>query len=134
MGTERKPYSPPAVLESAELKEETVGECAYHDLWQEGEPCTCPPGLCRRCSDCLGQNHHWMVHGVPISDECPHGEPMSTDCEACINDAPDYICKHCPAQGDECPECGLGIEPEETCPKCQGVGIVVRVEQTDNMA
>lgn len=160
MGSERKPYSPPRVLETGVLTPETGaitgGDCAYHDRWIEGEPCTCEEQLasaaldaatgqlnslsnkldglneelkkppCRRCSECKGCEHHWLENGVPVEDACPHGEQLSTDCETCILAAPDYVCKHCPAQGDSCPECGLGIEPEETCGTCKGVGTVVR--------
>ena len=63
--------------------------------WTRG--CEVPVGSCRRCSECIGQQHHWLQNGVPLSDDCPHGEPMSTDCETCIREAPAFVCKHCDA-------------------------------------
>lgn len=42
---------------------------------------------CRRCSECIGQDHHW-IEGGSLPDECPD----------CITAASDYVCKHCPAR------------------------------------
>jgi hypothetical protein len=39
-----------------------------------------PSGMsCRRCSDCVGEAHHWMMDA---DETCPEGQ---------------MICKHCPA-------------------------------------
>lgn len=83
---------------------------------------------CRRCSECMGSEHHWMSN-PGFGD----GEEGSRN--------PDYefICKHCPALGGECDECdGEGAttrsidddDVEIDCPKCEGWGIVIGLGYT----
>lgn len=88
---------------------------------------------CRRCSECMGCDHHWLEHGTP-ADVCPHDlsdaerqqiEEGNGCCLQCLDEAPDYVCKHCPATGETCMACGM-IEPEAEavdCPECGGGGI-----------
>ena len=55
--------------------------------------------VCRRCSECVGCEHHW------IPDPCPDH---------------DYVCKHCDAKGDMCLNCtGDGCEP------CKESGVIL---------
>ena len=56
---------------------------------------------CRRCSECVGQAHHWMDNDA-FQDE---GDPQ-------------YACKHCPAVAFWCEEC-VG----EGCKDCNDTGI-----------
>jgi hypothetical protein len=76
---------------------------------------------CRRCSECKGQDHHWLDNPDFGNGDDPD-DPASVDYQ--------FTCKHCPAMGGECPDCdGLGIqdddiEDDRDCPRCQGVGIV----------
>jgi hypothetical protein len=66
---------------------------------------------CRRCSECVGADHHWLddfeVEGI------------------------DYACKHCPAVGIACLVCdGSGLDPEDEtdctlCEACDGEGVVM---------
>ena len=73
---------------------------------------------CRRCAECANSEHHWMDNGDfgndPDDSEYPTGN--------------EYICKHCDAVGDECPECDGTGEGEDAvspmCPKCNGEGVV----------
>lgn len=90
---------------------------------------------CRRCSECQGEEHHWLEDGSP-AEECPHGEAgeqsMATNngwCKMCIDEAPDYVCKHCPATGEMCMNCSL-MEPEVEpidCKECRGTGVILNV-------
>ena len=73
---------------------------------------------CRRCSECRGENHHWL--------------------EACNPPAPDgdgfvgYECKHCDARAEMCDACDLAVEAGHVCdfgedgpyvcPGCHAVG------------
>lgn len=69
--------------------------------------------MCRRCSECVGQDHHWCSE-------------IRTD------DGERLHCKHCDATAVECPVCdGQGVylvenhgAQEVTCDKCLGLGIV----------
>ena len=80
---------------------------------------------CRRCSECLGNSHHWLDNPDGGNDpaESEH-DPERT-----------HICKHCDAVGDECDECGGSGRGEcvgrdyENCCVCDGEGVVV-VEST----
>lgn len=81
---------------------------------------------CRRCTECKGQDHHWLEHGAPLTDDCPHGELLSTDCESCIRDAPAYVCKHCEAPGDACDWCDEGLTHAGACTACDGTGVIER--------
>lgn len=70
---------------------------------------------CRRCSECVGCEHHWMEH---FDDKRTPGVMFG--------------CKHCAAAGYECKNCegtgGIfiaGPEPlDEACAACNGSGIV----------
>lgn len=56
---------------------------------------------CRRCSECRGENHHWL--------------------EACNPPAPDgdgfvgFECKHCDARAEQCDACDGALEPGHEC-------------------
>ena len=54
-----------------------------------------------KCEVCQDSPHHWM-----------EGEDA---------DGPEFVCKHCDAQGDACPDCG-----GEGCPSCDDNGVVER--------
>jgi hypothetical protein len=66
---------------------------------------------CRRCSECLGQRHHWCTE-------------MLTD------DGRHLQCKHCDAIASECGECA-----GEGCDECSGgvVEILDCVEMADRV-
>lgn len=63
---------------------------------------------CRRCSECVGSEHHWM----DLFDE--RKAPGAT-----------HGCKHCPAAGRECDLCGGEGGDGEDCPQCRGHGVVL---------
>lgn len=72
---------------------------------------------CRRCSECIGAEHHW-IDNEDIDDA----------------DDPTHACKHCDAVGDECETCdGEGGRTSEDgyalglCPRCHGHGVSVRL-------
>jgi hypothetical protein len=82
---------------------------------------------CRRCSECEWSVHHWMENGdFGADDEDPdyledeHRSPTGNM----------YICKHCPAVGDDCELCDGSGEVESAsgaelpCFGCGGDGIV----------
>jgi hypothetical protein len=75
--------------------------CDLHgDAHQE-----CVQVSCRRCSECVGQEHHW----IDASDvEGP--------------DDPDLDCKHCDAKAFTCEECDeeIAIAPNRRCRNCGG--------------
>ena len=63
---------------------------------------------CRRCSGCEGATHHWLDN---VDAEGP--------------DDPEYVCKHCPAVGTDCPWCDEGMaDGEKLCRVCNGEGIL----------
>jgi DnaJ-class molecular chaperone len=76
---------------------------------------------CRRCSECANSDHHWLENGDFGNDPDDSGDPTGNE----------YICKHCPAVGDECPDCyGEGeVEDDysvgQTCARCGGEGIIL---------
>lgn len=89
---------------------------------------------CRRCSECIGQDHHWMEDGG-YPDTCSHEltseqeqqiEDGAGDCPHCFESVADYCCKHCEAKADSCEACGYGSEPDVSCEQCSGRGLVVR--------
>ena len=73
---------------------------------------------CRRCSECQGENHHWLEH---CDDPAEVAEPFVG-----------YVCKHCDARAEMCDACSGAVEPghvcdfgEEgpfVCPGCHAVG------------
>jgi hypothetical protein len=68
--------------------------------WQPGGEAT-EAAQCRRCSECPDYSHHWLE------------DPGS-------HHAWDFVCKHCPAKGSECPDChGSGCDP------CNGEGVIL---------
>jgi hypothetical protein len=76
---------------------------------------------CRRCSECEGQDHHWLDNQDFGNDPDEAEDPTGNQ----------YVCKHCEAVGNECNECeGEGeIMDDEAChgsecPVCDGRGIV----------
>ena len=54
---------------------------------------------CRRCSECIGCEHHWIADPTPERD---------------------YVCKHCDAMGDMCLECS-----GDGCESCKDSGVVL---------
>lgn len=62
---------------------------------------------CKRCSECVGCDHHWL-DSVDFEDD---GEP-------------EYVCKHCPAVGMECRYCEEGLSNGKMCGICKGEGIL----------
>lgn len=72
---------------------------------------------CRRCSECANSTHHWMENSEYGNHEGPI-QPHEAE----------FCCKHCPATGDECPDCsGEGIGPlDDPCETCGGAGVVER--------
>lgn len=52
---------------------------------------------CRRCTECEGQDHHWLDNGAPLPDACPHGMKLVAACLDCLTALPAYVCKHCDA-------------------------------------
>jgi len=72
---------------------------------------------CRRCSECPNSNHHWLPNSDFGNDEDPEAEHTMRD----------YVCKHCPMVGNECPACfGSGETDDEDgpCPDCDGEGVI----------
>jgi hypothetical protein len=68
-----------------------------HD--HDGVPCV--TSGCRRCSECRGENHHWLEESAPPP---PNGDGFNG-----------YVCKHCPARAEMCDGCGGAVEPEHVC-------------------
>lgn len=62
---------------------------------------------CRRCVECANMTHHWM----------PNEDWAGPD-------DPEYVCKHCDAEGMECSYCS-----GEGCGQCEGEGIALWSEQ-----
>lgn len=56
---------------------------------------------CRRCSECRGENHHWIEH---CDDPAEVAEPFVG-----------YICKHCDARAEMCDACDGADEPGHPC-------------------
>lgn len=83
---------------------------------------------CRRCSECVGSEHHWMENGDFGADD---DDPDYLEDEYRQPTGNMYICKHCPAAGDDCPHCrGAGEFAAASgsvvpCFDCGGDGIVV---------
>lgn len=57
---------------------------------------------CRRCADCVNQDHHWLEH-------CDDPEDLETrDSTWC-----GYECKHCPARAELCAHCDGPVWPAD---------------------
>lgn len=71
---------------------------------------------CRRCSECKNYSHHWLPNPDFGNDEDEEAEHSMRE----------YVCKHCPMTGNECPECyGSGAtEPDDVCSSCDGEGVI----------
>lgn len=65
--------------------------------------------ICRRCSECANNSHHWI-------------SSRNID-----YDLPSHACKHCEAMGDECLRCdGTGESVAGVqCDTCNGEGVVL---------
>jgi hypothetical protein len=84
---------------------------------------------CRRCSDCEGQDHHWIEE--PTYSAYDAGDEPLDDAEL----IGDRTCKHCPAIGMTCEDCGGegvivsydedGNDFESDCRACDGQGVIV---------
>lgn len=63
---------------------------------------------CRRCSECMGSEHHWLDGYVEGGADADHS------------------CKHCSALGQTCEACdGSGDAGEgEFCEACDGYGVI----------
>ncbi len=64
---------------------------------------------CRRCSECVGQEHHFLEHAAE-----PEGDDDSMWFAG-------YVCKHCEAKADICDGCDGPIYPitgASQCPEC----------------
>lgn len=59
------------------------------------------PKPCRRCSECRGENHHWLEESRPPP---PNGDGFNG-----------YVCKHCDATSEMCDGCGGAEEPGHVC-------------------
>lgn len=65
---------------------------------------------CRKCHECKDNSHHWI----------PNPRMGSRDNH-------EWICKHCPAKGDDCEQCdGYGYCDDDysNCQKCNGDGVI----------
>lgn len=63
---------------------------------------------CRRCSECIGQEHHFLEH-------CEH--PSNGDAAEFYG----FICKHCEVKADICDECEGPVFPitgAAVCAEC----------------
>lgn len=77
---------------------------------------------CERCADCKDCDHHWIPNPSFGNDEAAAAE----------NPEAEYVCKHCPALGQECDACdGNAIiyandqdETGEPCLGCNGLGVI----------
>lgn len=68
---------------------------------QDGEEVA--PSSCRRCSECIGQGHHWIENDEVFGPEDP-----------------DLVCKHCDAKAFKCIDCDDRIVggPDQRCAEC----------------
>jgi hypothetical protein len=79
---------------------------------------------CRRCSECVGCDHHWLENGDFGADE---DDPDYLEDEYRQPTGNMYICKRCPAVGDDCAYChGSGEVGDYYAPcfECGGAGVV----------
>lgn len=76
-----------------------------------------PVPSCRRCSECANSSHHWIPNASFGDDS------------AGVTSRFEFICKHCPAVGNECPGCcGTGEGESDTtdlCTECDGDGVIL---------
>ena len=72
---------------------------------------------CRRCSECVGQSHHWLSNPDFGNDDEDEGRT-----------AREFDCKHCDAAGRECDVCGGSGRGEgdddSQCLECDGEGVI----------
>ncbi len=66
-----------------------------------GRPAPRPSEACRRCSECRGENHHWLEESRPPP---PNGDGFNG-----------YVCKHCEATAEMCDDCTGAVEPGHVC-------------------
>lgn len=86
--------------------------------WAEAvAACAEAAGVCLRCTECAGSEHHWMPH----------------DAEPAMDGRYLVVCKHCHAVAGECQECsgsgskggeGDGEDEGEPCDVCLGEGYI----------
>lgn len=76
------------------------------------------PAPCRRCSECRGENHHWL-------EECT---PPATDMSEDTGWA-GYICKHCDAKVEMCDACSGPDEPGHACEDEEGGDLEDRIDR-----
>lgn len=80
-------------------------QCCYESpagIHSENCPTRADEARCRRCSECRGENHHWL-------EECEEPTPEKPDGWA------GYICKHCEARAAMCLTCDGAAEPGHVC-------------------
>jgi hypothetical protein len=76
---------------------------------------------CRRCDECANSPHHWIGNSnVALLATEGHLADLTDTEAACTGNL--YVCKHCPATGDDCPDCFES--DDDTCKRCQGEGII----------
>jgi hypothetical protein len=60
---------------------------------------------CRRCSECIGQDHHFLEHAEEPTDDNDEGFAG-------------YICKYCEVKADLCESCDGPVYPTTGATKC----------------
>lgn len=71
------------------------------------EPTTEAGTPCRRCSECIGEEHHWLEH-------CEDPDEVETDVEPFVG----FICKHCEVRAFQCEQCDGPIFPMTGATAC----------------
>jgi hypothetical protein len=73
---------------------------AHGSVSEEAEPLV---KACRRCSECQGEEHHFLEHVE---------HPDQSDDETTITEEwAGFICKHCEVKADQCEQCDGPIFP-----------------------
>ena len=68
---------------------------------------------CRRCSECIGQAHHWLEDGYGVA--CKHCDAIAELCLSCTVGDNDPDCSECQGQ----PIFGARLGPREgVCVEC----------------
>lgn len=91
--------------EGEQRRPDAQEQCCYESpagIHSENCPTRADEARCRRCSECRGENHHWL-------EECEEPTPEKPDGWA------GYICKHCEARAAMCLTCDGAAEPGHVC-------------------
>lgn len=81
---------------------EEIGGIATKALRESGDLANSafhPPVECKRCTECVGQEHHWQ--------------------DGILTDDHRYQCKHCDATAPACDTCGAIVLPHCVDPDCE---------------